>query len=75
MDDAEHERITNMIAAQPALLREAAQNLHRAGLKPPYLLNGIPNYVAPNVIVGLKPGPGSLWVNEFGELVEGTEKP
>ena len=52
------------------LLADAARLLFKHGIKPPYLLNGVPNYVAPNIIVGLKEGPNSYYVDENGERVK-----
>ena len=50
----------------PESMRRAAQTLFKNGTRPPYLVNGVPNYVAPNVIVGVVPGPNSYYVDENG---------
>ena len=58
------------VTATAAQIKSAAQELFKNGIKPPYLLNGVPNYVAPNIIVGLKEGPNSYYVDENGERVK-----
>jgi hypothetical protein len=51
-------------------IADAARVMFENGIKPPYLVNGEPNHVAPDVIVGMRPGPQSFWVNERGERVD-----
>ena len=50
-------------------LKRAARAMFDNGIKPPYLVNGVPNYVGQNVIVGLKEGPQSYYVDENGVVV------